>query len=611
MHNMQQEFTRPLEKPIDADAGVFSLLEDRVKRLGDDPLIEYRSGREWSTITAREFRDRVVALAKGLMARGVGRGDSVAIVSHTRWEWTALDMAILAIGAVTVPVYETDSPDQIRRIFNDSHVGMAFLEDDDMRARVDAVRSQCAYLNDLYVITRGALTTMTAYGRAVDQADFQARADSVQGSDLATIVYTSGSTGKPKGIELSHSNIVFTVRSGTQAVPDICLGEGRRLLLCLPLAHAFARCLQFFAIATDLTLGLTGSIRNLLQDMQTFKPTFILAVPRIFEKIYNAASQRAGTGARGRIFLDAAGVARQWSRHQQTGSRVPMSLRTKHLMYTGTVYGPLPEALGGRVKYAISGGAPLDRDIADFFNGIGLPLLEGYGMTETMGPVTVNPTKGYRLGTIGLPMPGITVGIDQEGQLCVKGPDVCMGYHNHPEITTRQIRDGWLLTGDLGSLDEDGFVRLTGRRKEIIITAGGKNISPSLLETAVERSPIISHCMVIGDRRPFISALITLNPEEVDRWLSDQGAEPLEDIASAGENPIIRTEVDHAVDAANSQVSRAEGIRRYLILDQDFTRENGLLTASYKPRCQEVLKRYEDRIEQEIYAQRPASAGLM
>ncbi|WP_297316469.1 long-chain fatty acid--CoA ligase [uncultured Bifidobacterium sp.] len=598
---MQKEFTRPLEEPIDSDSNVFSVLQDRVHRKGDLPLIQYRSKQGWCTMTAKEVQDKVVDLSKGLIARGIKPGDSVAIISHTRWEWTVLDLAIMSIGAVTVPVYETDSPAQIRRILNDSHVVMAFLEDEEMKTKVDLVRSQCAYLDDVYVISRGALTTMTAYGNGVSEEDFQSRVAAVRGDDLATIVYTSGSTGSPKGIELSHGNIIFTIRSGIQAVPDICLGPDRRLLLCLPLAHAFARCLQYFAIGTDLVLGLTGSIKNLLQDMQTFKPTFILAVPRVFEKIFNAASQKAGTGTRGRIFLDAVKVARQWSRIQQEGGSVPMALRAKHVMYTGTVYEPIQEALGGNVQYGISGGAPLDDGIAHFFNGIGIPLLEGYGMTETMGPVAVNPTEGYRIGTIGLPMPGITVAIDEEGELCIKGPDVCLGYHNHPEITTRQIRDGWLMTGDLGSIDDQGFIQLTGRRKEIIITAGGKNISPAVLETAVQSSPVISQCMVIGDRRPFIAALITLNLDEANRWLQSEGAEPVGSMTEAVANPIIRTEVERAVDAANAQVSQAESIRRFRILDEDFTQEDGLLTPTYKPRRKDVMERYRDLIDKEIY----------
>lgn len=598
---MLREFTRPLEEPIDSDVNVFSILQNRVGRKGDAPLISYKTPDGWKSLTAREVQDKVINLAKGLIARGIKVGDSVAILSRTSWEWTVLDLAITSIGGVTVPVYETDSPDQIRRIFNDSHAIMAFLEDEEMKGRVDLVRSQCAYLDEVYLISRGALTTVSTYGAGVPDQEFYQRVQAVKGDSLASIVYTSGSTGSPKGIELSHANIVFTAYSGVQAVPDICNGPDRSLLLCLPLAHAFARCLQYFAIAADMTLGLTGSIKTLLQDMQTFKPTLILAVPRVFEKIYNAASQKAGSGVRGRIFLNAAKVATQWSRTQQAGSRFPLTLRVRHFMYKKLVYSSLLEALGGRVQFGISGGAPLNDDIAHFFNGIGLPLLEGYGMSETMGPATVNPTRGYRIGTIGLPMPGVTIGVDENEELCVKGPDVCLGYHNHPEITNRQIRDGWLFTGDLGAIDDQGFVTITGRKKDIIITAGGKNVSPAVLETAIQTSPIISQCLVIGDRRPFIAALITLNLDETNQWLQAEGAEPVKTMAEAIENPIVKTEVERAVDSANSKVSQAESIRRFLILEQEFTLEEGLLTPTLKPRRKQVLERYQDLIDKEIY----------
>lgn len=602
---MLKEYTRPLEEPIEDDVNVFSLLEDRVERLPDDSLIEYKNhDGSWGSFDATHFKSKVTELAKGLIAKGIMPGDAVSILSRNRWEWTALDLAILSIGAVCVPLYETNSPSQVKRVLNDSHVVMIFVEDDDQREKLDLVRSQCAYLNDVYVITRGALGTIAAYGKGVSDAEFAERAEGVNGGDLATIVYTSGSMSSPKGIELSHSNIVFTVKSGIQAVPEICLGDGRRLLLFLPLGHAFARCLQFFAIGTDLTLGISSSLKTLLQDMQSFKPTFFLAVPRVFEKIYNAASQKAGSGTRGHVFLDAARVARQASVLRQKGEEASLSFKARYAFYKTAVYEDILDVMGGRVQYAISGGAPLDLDVARFFDGIGLPVLEGYGLTETMGPIAVNPVKGYRIGSIGQPMPGVSMGVDEEGELCVKSPSVCLGYHNHPELTHSQVVDGWLHTGDLGRIDDDGFVTLTGRKKEIIITAGGKNVSPGILESAVLSSPVISQCLVIGDRRPFISALITLDLDATNNWLHNQGAEPVADLKEARANPIVVTEVERAVDAANMLVSQAESIRRFEILDEDFTQEEGLLTPSFKPRRAEIVKRYAELIDRSIYAGR-------
>lgn len=602
---MKREYTRPLERDIDSDANVFSILQERVDRAPHDSLVEYvDADGEWQSFTAEQFRDKVISVAKGLISRGVMPGDSVAIIAHTSWQWTVMDMAIMSIGAITVPVYETNSAAQVRMIFNDSQVTLAFAEDDAQRDKIESVRNDCKTLRDVYVFSNDAIETLEEYGKSVSQEKFNERVLLVRGDDLATIVYTSGSTGTPKGIELSHSNFVFITYSGVQSMPDIALKPNRRLLLFLPLAHVFARYMQFFCFAGNVTLGLSSNLKTILADFKAFKPTFILAVPRIFEKIYNAASQKAGTGLAGRIFSRAAQTARDWSQAQQSGEPIPILLRMRHALYAKLVYSTIMEVFGGSVEYAVSGGAPLDASIAHFFNGVGLPLLEGYGMTETCAPSSVNPTVGYKIGTIGLPLQGVSMGVDDDGELCVKSRAVCMGYHNHPEITREQIVDGWLHTGDLGSIDEDGFVSIVGRKKDLIITAGGKNVSPNEMEASIMTSPVVSQCVVIGDRKPFIAAIIALDLQETNLWLQSNGAQPVADLKQASVSPIVRAEVDRAVNKANELVSRAESIRKFEIVPEEFSEANGLVTPSLKARRQAVTEHYRDLINNVIYKPR-------
>lgn len=600
---MHKEYTRPLEQPIDSDRNLFSILEERAGRTPDDALVEYKANDgNWRSFTAVEFRDKVIALAKGLIARGIKAGDAVSVISKTRWEWTALDMAIMSIGALTVPVYETNSAAQVKTIFNDSQVRMAFAENDEQRDKIESVRDQTPTLRDVYVIDLGALATIEEYGRSVSDEEFWERERAVRGDNLATIVYTSGSTGTPKGIELTHGNFVFITLSGVRTMPDISSRPGARLLLFLPLAHVFARYMQFFCFAGTVTLGLSSNLKTILADFSAFKPTFILAVPRIFEKIYNAASQKAGSGLKGRVFAGASDVAREWSKAQQSGDKIPLALNLKHALYGKLVYKTIMDVFGGHVEYAVSGGAPLDVSIAHFFNGVGLPLLEGFGMTETCAPTCVNPTKGYKIGTIGLPMQGVTMGVDDDGELLVKSPQVCVGYHNQPHITTQQIVDGWLHTGDLGSIDDEGFVTITGRKKDLIITAGGKNVSPAELETSVMTSPVVNQCVVVGDRKPFIAAIVALDLGETNTWLKAQGAAPVADLKAAAASPIVHAEVERAVNAANELVSRAESIRKFEIVPDDFTEASGMVTPSLKARRQAITQRYQELIDTVIYA---------
>lgn len=599
---MYKEYTRPLEQQIDTDKNIFSVFDERANRTPNDSLVEYKNEHgEWSSFSATEFRAKVIAIAKGLIAQGIMPGESVSIISHTCWQWTALDVAIMSIGALTVPVYETNSPAQVKMIFNDANVKMAFAEDDAQRDKIESIRNECSNLGDVYVIGLGAIDTMIEYGHAVSDAEFQEREHAVKGSDLATIVYTSGSTGTPKGIELTHSNFVFITYSGISSMPDIAMKPNRRLLLFLPLAHVFARYMQFFCFAGNVSLGLSSNLKTILADFKAFKPTFILAVPRIFEKIYNAASQKAGAGLKGRIFAGATRTARDWSYAQQSGEGIPVVLNLKHALYNKLVYSSIMDVFGGHVEYAVSGGAPLDSSIAHFFNGVGLPLLEGYGMTETCAPSSVNPTSGYKIGTIGLPLQGVAMGVDEEGELCIKSPAVCAGYHNNPDVTRQQIVDGWLHTGDLGSIDDEGFVSIVGRKKDLIITAGGKNVSPCEMEASIMTSPVVSQCVMIGDRKPFIAAIIALDLGETNAWLASKGAECAASLEEASRNPIVRAEVERAVNKANELASRAESIRKFEIVPDEFTEENGLVTPSMKARRQAVVDHYRMLIDTVIY----------
>ena len=565
-------------------------------------MIEYKGDDgTWHPYSAQVFRDMVIDLAKGLIGLGVNKGDSVAIVSHTRWEWTALDMAIMSIGALTVPVYETNSASQVSWIFNDSKVTLAIAEDDGQRDKIESVRSEVPTLRNVFVIEAGGLNAIKTYGESVTDAEFWEYKEASHGDDRATIVYTSGSTGTPKGVELTHRNFAFLVLSALQYMPRAGAWPNRRLLLFLPLSHVFARFLEFFSFGGTISLALSSNMKTMVKDFETFGPTLLLAVPRVYEKVYNAASQRAGTGFAGKMFMRAAENAREWSKAEQKGEQLPITGRIAHAFYEQVVYKKIRTIFGPNADFAITGGAPMDSELSHFFNGIGMPVLEGYGMTETCGPVCVSLPEDNRIGTIGMPMCGITAGIAEDGELVVKGPLVCKGYHNNPGVTTQQITDGWLHTGDLGDISEDGFISITGRKKDLIITAGGKNVSPGLLEASVMTSPVVNQCLVIGDKKPFVAALVTLDLADANKWLESQGAKPEPDLASLAKNAIVHAEVERAVNAANEGVSRAESIRKFEILPDEFTEANGMLTPSLKTRRAQIVEHYRELIDNVIY----------
>ena len=597
-----KQFTNPVKEPIDSDINLFDLLDNRAKRDPEGAMIEYKGDDgTWHPYSAQVFRDMVIDLAKGLVGLGVNKGDSVAIVSRTRWEWTALDMAIMSIGALTVPVYETNSASQVSWIFNDSKVTLAIAEDDGQRDKIESVRSEVPTLRNVFVIEAGGLNAIKTYGESVTDAEFWEYKEASHGDDRATIVYTSGSTGTPKGVELTHRNFAFLVLSALQYMPRAGAWPNRRLLLFLPLSHVFARFLEFFSFGGTISLALSSNMKTMVKDFETFGPTLLLAVPRVYEKVYNAASQRAGTGFAGKMFMRAAENAREWSKAEQKGEQLPITGRIAHAFYEQVVYKKIRTIFGPNADFAITGGAPMDSELSHFFNGIGMPVLEGYGMTETCGPVCVSLPEDNRIGTIGMPMCGITAGIAEDGELVVKGPLVCRGYHNNPEVTTQQITDGWLHTGDLGDISEDGFISITGRKKDLIITAGGKNVSPGLLEASVMTSPVVNQCLVIGDKKPFVAALVTLDLADANNWLESQGAKPESDLASLAKNAIVHAEVERTVNAANEGVSRAESIRKFEILPDEFTEANGMLTPSLKTRRAQIVEHYRELIDNVIY----------
>ena len=597
-----KQFTNPVKEPIDSDINLFDLLDNRAKRDPEGAMIEYKGDDgTWHPYSAQVFRDMVIDLAKGLVGLGVNKGDSVAIVSRTRWEWTALDMAIMSIGALTVPVYETNSASQVSWIFNDSKVTLAIAEDDGQRDKIESVRDEVPTLRNVFVIEAGGLNAIKTYGESVTDAEFWEYKEASHGDDRATIVYTSGSTGTPKGVELPHRNFAFLVLSALQYMPRAGAWPNRRLLLFLPLSHVFARFMEFFSFGGTISLALSSNMKTMVKDFETFGPTLLLAVPRVYEKVYNAASQRAGTGFAGKMFMRAAENAREWSKAEQKGEQLPITGRIAHAFYEQVVYKKIRTIFGPNADFAITGGAPMDSELSHFFNGIGMPVLEGYGMTETCGPVCVSLPEDNRIGTIGMPICGITAGIAEDGELVIKGPLVCKGYHNNPGVTTQQITDGWLHTGDLGDISEDGFISITGRKKDLIITAGGKNVSPGLLEASVMTSPVVNQCLVIGDKKPFVAALVTLDLADANNWLESQGAKPEPDLASLAKNAIVHAEVERAVNAANEGVSRAESIRKFEILPDEFTEANGMLTPSLKTRRAQIVEHYRELIDDVIY----------
>ncbi|MCU1633824.1 MAG: long-chain fatty acid--CoA ligase, partial [Micrococcaceae bacterium] len=517
--------------------------------------------------------------------------------ARTRYEWSLADFAIWFAGAVSVPVYETSSPAQVAWILGDSGAVGAFVES----ARHEDVVRQAVTLGTIgslqhvWQFDGDGLDTLRTAGAGTDEQALSDRRAYAGLDDVATIIYTSGTTGKPKGCELTHGNFVDLSENAAAALPEVA-HEGAQTIMFLPLAHVFARFISVLCVAAGATVAHTPDVKNLLPDLQSYKPTFILAVPRVFEKVYNNSMLKAEDGGKGKIFHAGADVAIAWSKAEQAG-KIPLGLKVKHAIFDRLLYGKIRTAMGGRVQHAVSGGAPLGDRLGHFFHGIGLMVLEGYGLTETTAPITVNTPKKIKIGTVGAPLPGNAVKIADDGEILAKGVCVMKGYFNRPELTEEAFVDGWFRTGDIGELDEDGFLRITGRKKEIIVTASGKNVIPALLEDAIRANALVSQCVVVGDQRPFISALVTLDEEALPGWLERHQLPAGTTMSEAAEHPLVLAEIQELVDTANTTVSRAEAIKVFRIVPTDFTETSGHLTPSLKIKRAQVLKDYSDVVE--------------
>lgn len=548
----------------------------------------------WDDVSCATFLAEVSAVAKGLMAAGVQAGDRVAVISRTRYEWTLLDYAIWFAGAATVPIYESSSEEQVNWILSDSGARAVVCEDAGHRDRVEATRDRLPALEHLWTIEDGAIATLTGLGADLGDDDLEARRTTAGPADLATLIYTSGTTGRPKGCMLTHDNFQTELGVAVAELERLFDAEGASTLLFLPLAHVFARIIQVGCIKSRTRLGHSADIKNLLPQLATFQPTFILAVPRVFEKVFNTASQKTTADGKGKIFDRAAEAAIAYSRALE-GGRIPVRVRAQHALFSRLVYGKLRTALGGRCEFAVSGGAPLGDRLGHFYRGIGVTVLEGYGLTETTAALTVNLPDAQKVGTVGRPIPGTAVRIADDGELLFRGGQVFTGYWDNPAATAEAIDgDGWFHTGDVGEVDDEGFVRITGRKKEILVTAGGKNVAPAVLEDRVRASALVSQCLVVGDGQPFIAALVTIDEEAFPAWAEQHGKSGK--VADLVDDEDLRAEVQAAVDEANKAVSKAESIRKFVILPTDWTEEAGQVTPSLKLKRNVVMRECRDEI---------------
>jgi long-chain acyl-CoA synthetase len=597
-----REYSVPplVESPLETN--ITDLLLEQAAKPSNPALFSVRGADgAWAPITATEFLEDVRLIAKGFTAAGVQPGDRVGIMARTRYEWTLVDFALWFAGAVSVPIYETSSPSQVAWILSDSGAVGVVVE----AARHENVVRQAAVEEDLgavanvWQIDGHGLDELRTAGASVPDTELDARRARATLEDTATIIYTSGTTGRPKGCELTHGNFVNLSRNAAAAQPEVCR-EGAQTIMFLPLAHVFARFISVLCVTSGATVAHTPDVKNLLPDLQSFKPDFLLVVPRVFEKVYNSSMLKAEDGGKGKIFHAGAKTAIEWSKAQEAG-KVPLSLKVKHAVFDRLLYGKIRTAMGGQVKYAISGGAPLGDRLGHFFHGIGVTVLEGYGLTETTAPVTVNTPKLTKIGTVGAPLPGNAVKIADDGEILAKGVSVMKGYYNRPDLTADNFTDGWFRTGDIGQLDNDGFLKITGRKKEIIVTASGKNVIPAVLEDSIRADAIVSQCVVVGDQRPFISALITLDEEALPGWLERHKLPAGTTVAEAGQTEQLQQEIQALVESANKTVSQAEAIKVFRVVPSDFTEASGHLTPSLKIKRAQVLKDFSAVVE-DIYS---------
>ena len=591
-----KEFAVPALVDADPNANATDLLVERVKATPDSALFALPTADGgWSDVTSSEFYAQVIALAKGLVASGIEPGDKIGLMCKTRYEWTLIDFATWFAGAVLVPIYETSAPAQILWNLTDSGAVGIITETADHFARFDEVRADVPGVRSVWQIDLGDLDKLAAAGTGVTDDEIERRRKIAKGSDLATLIYTSGTTGKPKGCILTHSNFVELTRNAQRAIPEVVNPDSSTLLF-ITTAHIFARFISVLAIVGGVKVGHQPDTKLLLPSMGSFKPTFLLAVPRVFEKVYNSSEQKAEAGGKGKIFRKAADVAIAHSKALDAG-HVPLGLKLQFALFDRLVLSKIRTALGGRVEYAVSGSAPLGLRLGHFYRSLGLTILEGYGLTETTAPVSVNVPSNFKIGKVGPPLPGNTVRIAEDGEVQVKGICVFDGYWKNEEATKATFDGEWFKTGDLGEFDEDGYLIITGRKKEIIVTAGGKNVAPAALEDPIRANPIIGQVIVVGDQKPFISALITLDEEMLPAWLGNNGLDNTMSVSAAAKHPAVLAEIQKAVDAANSTVSRAESIRKFEILDAELTEASGHLTPKMSIKRDVIVKDFTDVIE--------------
>ena len=591
-----REYTVPTQVEVDPNSNVADSVYENADLEPDRVVFSRKIDDKWTDVTAGEFRDEVAALAKGLMAAGIEPGDRVGLMSRTRYEWTLADYAIWSAGGVPVPIYETSSAEQIAWILSDSGAKALIVETADHRKAYDGVASDLPDIKNVWSIDAGSLTDLAHSGTQVTDDELTERRRTLKADSLATIIYTSGTTGRPKGCELTHENFIFDSMATTEGLGAL-FDSSNSTLLFLPLAHVFARLIQVGCVRTRVRFGHTNDIKNLLPDFAVFKPTFILSVPRIFEKVYTTAKNKAHSSGKGPIFDRAESIAVKYSEAKDNGGP-SLVLRVQHGLYDRLVYGKMRAALGGQVEYAVSGGAPLGARLGHFFRGVGITVLEGYGLTETSAGATLNLPDSIRIGTVGKPIPGIAVRIADDGEILLKGDNVFRGYWHNSDATKEALEsDGWFHTGDIGELDEDGYLKITGRKKELIVTAGGKNVSPAVLEDRLRAHPLVSQCMVVGDNQPFIAALVTVDEEAFPGWKREHGKPDDATVEDLREDEDLNKSIQEAVDEANKAVSHAESIRKFRILPVDFTEDGGHITPTLKLKRNVVAKDFASEID--------------
>lgn len=604
-----KEFSAPAVVPADPKANTTQLLVDRLAKDPHGVLFALPTAQGgWEDVTTQEFHTQVVALAKGFMAAGIKAGDKVGFMCKTRYEWTLVDFGLWFAGAIMVPIYETSSPSQLLYNLEDSGATAIIVETADHFARFDEIAGDVPLVGNVWQMALGDIEKLSQSGGEITDAALEKRRTTAKGSDMATLIYTSGSTGRPKGCMLTHSNFVELVRNSGFAMKEV-VEPGASTLLFITTAHIFARFISLLAVHTGTKIGHQADTKQLLPSLGSFKPSFLLAVPRVFEKVYNSAEQKAEAGGKGKIFRIAADTAVEYSKALDAG-KVSLGLKLRFTVFDRLVYSKLKAAMGGGVIYAVSGSAPLSTRLGHFYRALGIKILEGYGLTETTAPATENLVTRFKIGTCGPALPGVSVRIADDGEVQVKGINVFAGYWNNPAATKETFtQDGWFKSGDIGDLDDEGYLTITGRKKEILITAGGKNVAPNYLEDPIRANPIVGQVVVAGDQKPFISALITLDTEMIDTWLSNNGVKETLTLHEACSQPLVLAEVQRAIDAANARVSRAESVRKFTILPTEFTEASGHLTPKMSIRRAEIMRDFSKEVEA-MYSDTTETQGI-